>query len=187
MDNRSCIRSSPLPLAGLCLLAPAVSVQPGARFSYFHDDRDLAALGLPRIVQQHASRYDARHTVRGLHFQDLPHAQTKLVGVAAGRIHDVVVDIRRDSPTHGRHVALELAAGWSRLVVPPGFAHGFCTLEPDTEVVFSLSDYNEPALLRGLRWDDAALGIAWPCGNRPAKVFDVDRHWPGLADLQSPF
>lgn len=187
MDGRPRIRSTPLPLAGLCLLQPAESTQPGARFSYFHDERDFGALGLPRVVQQHASRYTARHTVRGLHFQDLPHAQTKLVGVASGRIHDVIVDIRRQSPTYGRHVAIELAAGWARLVVPPGFAHGFCTLEPDTEVVFSLSDYNEPSLLRGLRWDDPALGIAWPCDHETATVFDVDRGWPDLAGLRSPF
>lgn len=182
------IQSTPLAIEGLCLLRAAITEQPDARFSYFHDERDFAALGLPRIVQQHASRYALRHTVRGLHFQAPPHAQVKMVGVARGRIHDVVVDIRATSPTRGRHVALELAAGdWTQLVVPPGFAHGFCTLEPDTEVVFRLSDFNQPPLLRGLQWNDPALGIAWPCGATPARLFEIDQRWPRLAALASPF
>jgi dTDP-4-dehydrorhamnose 3,5-epimerase len=174
-------------LKGLMLLEPGVSKASGARFSYFHDARDHAALGLPSIVQQHASHYGPRHTVRGLHFQDHPHPQTKIVGVASGRIQDVVVDIRPGSPTFGRHTVVELQADWQRLVVPPGFAHGFCTLEPDTEVVFALSDFNEPALLRGLAWDDPALAIPWACGAEPALLFDVDRQWPCLANLHSPF
>lgn len=188
MTHRATLQAEPLALEGLCLLRAAVSTQPDARFSYFHDERDFAALGLPRVVQQHASRYAPRHTVRGLHFQLPPQAQTKIVSVAQGRIHDVVVDIRRASPTFGRHVAVQMTAGdWTQLVVPPGFAHGFCTLEPDTEVVFRLSDYNEPALLRGLHWNDPALGIGWPCGDAPARLFDVDRDWPRLGDLPSPF
>ena len=188
MNERIAIRATPLPLEGLCLLEPAVTdTPPQARFSYFYDERDFAALGVPRVVQQHASRYAPRHTVRGLHFQTVPHPQTKIVGVAQGRIHDVVVDVRRGSTTFGRHVALELAAGWRRLVVPPGFAHGFCTLEPDTEVVFALSDYNAPDLLRGLQWNDPALGIAWPCGDTPALLLDADRRWPALSGLDAPF
>jgi dTDP-4-dehydrorhamnose 3,5-epimerase len=187
VNDRVHIRATPLPLSGLMLLEPAVSTTADARFSYFHDDRDFSALGLPRIVQQHASRYGPRHTVRGLHFQDLPRPQTKIVGVVSGRIQDVVVDIRRGSPNFGRHAVVELEAGWQRLVVPPGFAHGFCTLEPDTEVVFALSDFNEPTLLRGLTWDDPAIGLSWACGAKPAMLFDVDRHWPTLAALNSPF
>jgi dTDP-4-dehydrorhamnose 3,5-epimerase len=85
-------------------------------------------------------------------------------------------------------VAVQLAAGdWTQLVVPPGFAHGFCTLDPDTEVVFRLSDFNEPTLLRGLRWNDPTLAIGWPCGNAPVRLFEIDREWPRLADLPSPF
>jgi dTDP-4-dehydrorhamnose 3,5-epimerase len=187
VNDRLRIRATPLPLPGLMLLEPAVSTAAGARFSYFHDERDYTPLGLPRVVQQHASRYGPKHTVRGLHFQDLPHPQTKIVGVASGRIQDVVVDIRLGSPTFGSHAMVELEAGWRRLAVPPGFAHGFCTLEPDTEVVFSLSDFNVPSLLRGLAWDDPALGLSWACGDKPGMVFDVDRQWPTLVDLNSPF
>jgi dTDP-4-dehydrorhamnose 3,5-epimerase len=188
VTNRQAIQAIPQSIKGLSLLRAAITAQPDARFSCFHDDRDFEALGLPRIVQQHASRYALRHTVRGLHFQAPPRAQVKIVGVARGRIHDVVVDIRAASPTRGQHLAIELAAGdWTQLVVPPGFAHGFCTLEPDTEVVFRLSDFNDPALLRGLHWNDPALGIAWPCCATPARLLEVDQRWPSLADLASPF
>src|SRR4051812_47806289 len=153
------LRLTPLALQGLALLHPAQTLEPDARFTTFYSERLYAELGLPkRFVHEHASRYAARHTVRGLHFQTEPRAQTKLVRVAQGRIHDVVVDIRRASPTFGHHLALELAAGdWTQLVVPPGFAHGFCTLEPETEVVFRLDDDNHPELLRGLLWNDPAL------------------------------
>jgi dTDP-4-dehydrorhamnose 3,5-epimerase len=177
-----------LGLGGALTLQPVRSEQANGRFSHYHSERELEALGVAwRFVQEHASRYALRHTVRGLHFQTVPHAQTKVVRVARGRIHDVVVDIRRGSPTYGRHAAVELTDDWTQLHVPPGFAHGFCTLEPDTEIVFRLSDYNDPALLRGLAWDDPALAIAWPCGDRPGFVFDVDRGWPTLARLDSPF
>jgi dTDP-4-dehydrorhamnose 3,5-epimerase len=174
---------------GLILLQADLKSEPRGRFSQSYSERDFASLGCAsHYVQEHASRYALRHTVRGLHFQTAPRPQTKVGRVAQGRIHDVVVDIRRGSPTFGRHVALELAAGdWTQLHVPPGFAHGFCTLEPDTEVVFRLSDCNEPTLLRGLRWDDPALAIDWPCGETPACLFEVDATWPLLADLHAPF
>lgn len=102
--NNSSVTS--LGLEGLFTLAPDVSESARGRFSYFYSERDFAALGIQTpLVQEHASRYPMRHTVRGLHFQNLPHAQTKIVRVAQGRIHDVVVDIRRSSPTFGQHAA----------------------------------------------------------------------------------
>ena len=183
------METSPLGLAGLFVLEPDVSSDAHGRYSYYHDARALAAAGAPpHFVQEHASRYPLRHTVRGLHFQKPPHAQTKVVRVARGRIWDVCVDIRRGSPTYGRHAAVELAAGdWRQLHVPPGFAHGFCTLEPDTEIAFRLTDYNNRDHAGGLLWDDPGLGIAWPCGDRPAWVFPLDRQWSALGALDSPF
>ncbi len=146
-------RTNGLGLDGVFTLQPIRSEQPNGRFSHYHSERELSALGIAsHFVQEHASRYALRHTVRGLHFQTTPHPQLKVVRVARGRILDVVVDIRHGSPTFGRHAAVELADDWTQLHVPPGFAHGFCTLEPDTEIVFRLSDYNDPALLRGLAW-----------------------------------
>lgn len=178
-----------LGLQGLFVIEPDLSGDANGRYSYYYDERGFAAAGAAsHYVQEHASFYPRRHTVRGLHFQRPPHAQHKVVRVARGRIRDICVDIRRGSPTYGRHRMVDLAAGdWRQLNVPPGFAHGFCTLEPDTEVAFRLSDYNDRALAGGLRWNDPALAIDWPCGDAPAFVFPVDCEWPLLEALHSPF
>lgn len=183
------MRIEPLALPGLVLLHPSRTVDGPAVFHYFHEASELQDAGVTvPAVQAHASRYAHPHTVRGLHFQRPPQAQTKVVRVARGRIFDVVVDIRKGSPTWGQSLTLTLdASDWQRLVIPPGFAHGFCTLAPDCEVEFTLSARNERSLLGGLRWNDPALGIAWPCGERPGFLMPVDRQWPTLAALESPF
>jgi dTDP-4-dehydrorhamnose 3,5-epimerase len=126
--------------------------------------------------------------IRGLHFQTTPFAQDKLVRVVRGRILDVAVDIRRSSPTFGRHVAVELSAqNWRQLLVPIGFAHGFCTLEPDTEVVYKVTNIYSAANDRGLAFDDPALGIAWPIAPDKVTTSDKDRKWPTLAELADAF
>lgn len=127
-------------------------------------------------------------TVRGLHFQAPPRAQAKLVRVARGRIFDVILDLRRDSATFGGHVALELDAHSMRQVyIPAGFAHGFCTLEPDTEVVYKMSDHYSPVHYRGVRWNDPALGIRWPVDADRALVSEKDARLPLLKDLGPVF
>ena len=178
-----------LELPGLKTVMPDVQGDENGEFSYFHDEREYARLGLPAaFVQAHGSFYPKRWTVRGLHCQRAPHAQHKLVRVVRGRIFDVVVDVRRGSPTYGRGESVELsAANRKMLLVPIGFAHGFCTLEPDTEVVFRLTAYNHPASQSGIVWNDPALGIDWPCGNAPAWVFPFDRDLPRLADYVTGF
>lgn len=183
------METSPLGLDGLFVIEPDQHSDENGRYSYHYSEQAFAQVGAAaRYVQEHASRYRLRHTVRGLHFQKPPHAQTKVVRVTHGRIWDVCVDVRVGSATYGRHAVVELAAGdWRQLHVPPGFAHGFCTLEPDTEITFRLTDYNNRDHAGGLLWSDAALGIAWPCGERPAYVFPADRQWPALAALDSPF
>lgn len=126
--------------------------------------------------------------IRGLHFQTAPFAQDKLVRVVRGRILDVAVDIRRSSPTFGRHVAVELSAqNWRQLLVPIGFAHAFCTLEPDTEVVYKVTNYYSAANDRGLAFDDPALDIEWPIALDKVTTSDKDRKWPKLADLADAF
>ncbi len=140
------------------------------------------------FIQDNHSLSGPRGTVRGLHFQSPPHAQAKLVRVVRGRILDVAVDLRRSSPSFGRHVAVELSAeNWRQLLVPVGFAHGFCTLEPDTEVLYKVTGSYAPSHDHGLAWDDPALGIAWPVAPEEALLSDKDRRQPRLADLPVVF
>jgi dTDP-4-dehydrorhamnose 3,5-epimerase len=129
-----------------------------------------------------------RNVVRALHWQSPPHAQDKLIRVARGRVLDVAVDVRRGSPTYGRHVAVELSAeNWRQLLVPVGFAHGYATLEPDCEVLYKVSARFAPECEGGLAWDDPELGIDWGVDPAHAILADKDRRWPRLRDLDSPF
>jgi dTDP-4-dehydrorhamnose 3,5-epimerase len=139
-------------------------------------------------VQENQSFSAAKGTVRGLHFQLAPFAQAKLVRVLQGSILDVVVDIRRSSPTFGRHVAVRLdAETGAQLFVPEGYAHGFCTLEPDTMLSYKVSAYYSAAHDRGLRWDDPALAIDWPVVAENAIVSDKDKSAPALSHLELAF
>jgi dTDP-4-dehydrorhamnose 3,5-epimerase len=158
-------------------------------FSEVYSRQAYAAVGIYLdFVQDNHSLSGPRGTVRGLHFQSPPHAQDKLIRVVRGRILDVAVDLRRSSPTYGRHVAVELSAeNWRQLLVPAGFAHGFCTLEADTEVLYKVTGYYAPAHDLGLAWDDPDLGIAWPVSREEALLSDKDRRQPRLADLPAVF
>ena len=140
------------------------------------------------LVQENHSLSVERGVVRGLHFQTPPMGQAKLVRVGAGAVLDVAVDIRAGSPTWGHHVAVVLsAAEGNQLFVPEGFAHGFCTLEPNTEVYYKVSSYYSREHDLGLAWDDPALGIAWPVSPAEAVLSDKDRRQPRLADLPPHF
>ena len=115
-------------------------------------------------------------------------AQAKLVRCPRGSIFDVVVDIRHGSPTFGRHTSIVLSAkNWKQLYVPEGFAHGYCTLEPDTEVMYKVTAYYDPASERGLAWDDPDIGIAWPVSADRAVLTERDRTFPRLAELPDFF
>ena len=140
------------------------------------------------LVQENHSLSRRAGTIRGLHFQAPDHPQGKLLRVARGRIWDVAVDIRLGSPTFGQHCAIELSAeNGMQLWIPVGFAHGFCTLEPDCEVVYKVSDYYSAANDRGLAFDDPALGIVWPCDLASATLSEKDRRHRGLAELPDYF
>lgn len=140
------------------------------------------------FVQENHSLSVDRGVIRGLHFQIPPMAQAKLVRAGAGAMLDVAVDIRVGSPSYGRHVAVVLsAAEGNQLFVPEGFAHGFCTLEPNTEVIYKVNRYYSPEHDRGLLWNDSALGIAWPLAEGEAVLSDKDRRHPVLADLPAFF
>ncbi len=145
-------------------------------------------LGDFEFVQDNQSLSAEVGTVRGLHFQLDPMAQGKLVRCIAGALLDIAVDIRTGSPTYGKHVAVELTAENGRqLWVPPGFAHGFCTLAPNTEISYKVTNYYSAEHDRGLLWNDPALGIKWPVEADKAALSDKDRKQPQLSDLGSVF
>ena len=126
--------------------------------------------------------------MRGLHFQPPPVAQSKLVRVVRGSVFDVAVDLRRSSATYGQHVSVVLSAeAWNQVLIPIGFAHGFMTLEPNTEVVYKVSNYYSPDHDMGLLWNDPALGIQWPLPAEEAVLSDKDWGHPRLAELETPF
>ena len=136
------------------------------------------------FVQDNHSLSASKGVVRGLHFQIPPFAQAKLLRVTAGSVFDVAVDIRWGCPTFGRHVAVVLsAAEWNQIFIPEGFAHGYCTLEPATEVVYKVNSYYSVEHDRGLLWNDPSLGIAWPVESGDAILSDKDRRHPVLANL----
>lgn len=177
-------------IADVVELVPARIADVRGFFSATYSPDALAAAGIATCnwVQDNHVLSAARGTVRGLHFQIPPAAQAKLVRVTRGAILDVCVDLRRASPTYGRHVAIEIsAAAWNQLFVPMGFAHGYCTLEPETEVLYKVSHAYAPEHERGLDWRDPALGIAWPLAPSDAVLSDRDRRWPRLADLPAWF
>jgi dTDP-4-dehydrorhamnose 3,5-epimerase len=176
-------------IAGVRILRPARHRDARGFFSEVYNEQALAAHGIAvRFVQDNHSLSLMRGTVRGLHFQIPPFAQAKLVRVTRGAILDVVVDLRRDSPSFGRHVAeLLSAAEWNQLFVPEGFAHGFCTLEPDTEVMYKVNRPYSAAHDRGLFWNDPALAIPWPIPAAEAPLSERDRHHPPLAELPEFF
>ena len=149
----------------------------------------LAEHGIdPHFVQENHSLSATPGVVRGLHFQLAPMAQAKLLRVVAGVILDVAVDIRRGSPNFGKHIAVVLsAAEGNQLYVPEGFAHGFCTIEPDSQLVYKVNRYYSPEHDRGLLWNDPALGIDWRLGGREPVLSDKDQHHPTLADLPAYF
>jgi dTDP-4-dehydrorhamnose 3,5-epimerase len=158
-------------------------------FSEVFSARSFAAVdAAAQFVQDNHSWSVKAGTIRGLHFQAPPFAQAKLVRVTRGRILDIAVDIRKSSPTFGRHVAVELSAdNRSQLWVPAGFAHGFSTLEDDCEVLYKVTAFFAKDCDFGLAFDDPVLGIDWKIAGRPPILSDRDRLHPRLADFKTPF
>ena len=179
------VEARSLGLEGPLLVSVRRFADARGSFVETYSRRDFAAIGIDEeFVQDNQSVSAAIGTVRGLHFQLAPAAQAKLVRVLRGRVLDVAVDLRTGSPTYGGHVATELSAeNGLILYVPVGFAHGFVTREPDTEVAYKVSAPYTPACDRGLAWDDPALGIDWGVAPVAAVLSDKDRGWPRLAAL----
>lgn len=171
------------------LLSPPKFSDHRGFFSETYNKRALADAGIRLdFVQDNHSLSRARGVVRGLHFQIPPFAQAKLIRVIRGAVFDVVVDVRRGSPTFGRHVAVVLDADSARqLLAPAGTAHGFATLAPNTEVVYKVTEYYAPKHERGILWNDPALNIAWPIDPGEAILSDKDRQLPSLAEATELF
>ncbi|MBW5438047.1 dTDP-4-dehydrorhamnose 3,5-epimerase [Bradyrhizobium canariense] len=149
----------------------------------------FAEKGIPHdFVQDNQSCSERVGTVRGLHFQHPPFAQAKLVRVLRGAILDVVVDLRRLSPTFGRHVSVKLdGESEEQLFVPKGFAHGFCTLQPQTAVFYKVDEIYSPAHDGGIYWADPELAIEWPVKAPEAQLSPKDRTLPAFRQLASMF
>lgn len=158
-------------------------------FSETYSTRVFAeALGDVTFVQDNQAFSAQKGTLRGLHFQRPPEAQSKLIRVLRGSIFDVAVDLRAGSPTYGRWVGETLTAGGGeQLFVPQGFAHGYCTLEPDTEVAYKVDRFYAPACDAGLAWNDPTLAIAWPISPDEAILSDKDKVLPAFTNFVSPF
>lgn len=178
-----------LKIADVMLLTPARHGDARGFFSETFRADTLAAYGVnPVFVQDNHVVSTKRGVLRGLHFQVPPRAQGKLVRCTRGAILDVAVDIRLGSPSYGRHVATELAANnWRQLWIPPGFAHGYVTLQDDCEVIYKVTDYYAPEYDRGIAWDDPALGIDWRFSAESVILSDKDKRHPRLADAAAAF
>jgi dTDP-4-dehydrorhamnose 3,5-epimerase len=165
-------------LQGAWLVDPVPARDERGSFSRLFCAREFADRGLEtQFVQHSVSRSHSRGTLRGLHFQQEPHAEIKLVCCQKGAICDVIVDLRPDSPTFRRWQAFELNAENRRLLyVPKGFAHGFQTLRDDVEVLYMISAFYTPEAASGIRYDDPAFAITWPLP--PAAMSERDRAWP---------
>ena len=183
---RPALQVSPLELEGVVEIVPPRFGDDRGIFSETYNAKRFAEAGIQlEFVQDNHSFSVARGVVRGLHYQLPPHPQAKLVRVTKGRIYDVAVDIRRSSPTFGKWVGLEISAEkWNQILVPVGFAHGFVTLETDTEVIYKVTDFYAPECECSIRFDDDGIGINWPVDLAAVQLSEKDRHAPSLGDAE---
>jgi dTDP-4-dehydrorhamnose 3,5-epimerase len=172
-----------LPLSGAFLIEPEPAEDHRGFFARTFCAREFAGRGLKAEVVQCSVSFTAKKgAVRGLHYQMPPAAETKLVRCLRGAIFDVIVDLRRDSPTFGRHASVMLSErSLHALYIPEMFAHGFQTLTKGVEVLYQMSEFYAPEHARGLRHDDPTLRIDWPLP--VADVSDRDASWPGFQTL----
>ena len=176
-------------ISDLFLITPVKNSDARGFFSEVYRHDLLATEGINfQFVQDNHVYSQKRGVLRGLHFQAPPHAQGKLVRCIRGSILDVAVDIRVGSPTFGQHVAAELSArNWNQLWVPPGFAHGYLTLEDDCEVIYKVTDYWNAPSERGVAWDDPSLAIDWGIARSELTIAEKDKKTPRLSELDPIF
>lgn len=178
---------TPLKLKGAYLIEPVVHGDHRGFFMESYNYSSLQEWGVKhQFLQDNQSLSCEPGVLRGLHYQLNPKSQTKLVRALTGAIYDVIVDIRRNSPTYGQWVGVILSEYNKRqLLVPKGFAHGFCTLVPNTQVLYKVDEYYSPEHDRGILWNDPALGIDWPV--KEPLLSDKDRLHPFFADAEVNF
>lgn len=179
----------PLAIPEILLVTPQRFTDPRGFFSETWSQPRYEALGIHGpFVQDNHSLSVQRGTVRGLHLQVAPSVQGKLVRCTRGAIWDVAVDVRHGSPTYGRHAASVLSAeNWAQLWIPGGFLHGFCTLEPDTEVIYKVTADYDRGSERGVIWNDPDLALPWPLDGNEALLSDKDAVLPRLRDCPAWF
>lgn len=167
---------------GLWVVRPERRSDERGHFARLFCDQEFATFGLATTLRQINAGFSPRRgTLRGLHFQQSPHAEVKIVRCTRGAVFDVAVDLRPQSPTYRRWYGIELRADeGTMLYAPAGTAHGYLTLEPDTELVYATSEPYAPTAARGIRYDDPAIGIVWPTA--PSVISEADRHWPFLSE-----
>lgn len=179
------MKIEPMAISEVLLITPARHGDERGWFSETYRQSALVEAGFTGVfVQDNHARSTRRGTLRGLHFQRAPHAQDKLVRCVRGTIFDVAVDIRPGSPTFGRWVGAELSADDGRqLLAPRGFAHGYCVLSDEAEVVYKVTDYYSPDHEGALLWRDPAVGVEWPLAPDEIRCNDRDAAAPVLAEL----
>jgi len=178
-----------LAIHGLLLVKPQRIEDSRGYFMETYRARTFEDFGMPAVfVQDNEAFSAAAGTIRGLHYQAPPYAQAKLVRAVRGSVFEVAVDLRRGSPTFGRWAGVTLSAdNGHQLFVPGGFAHGYCTLEPDTAIAYKCDRYHAAEADAGVLFSDPAIGIEWPVAPEDAIVSKKDRKLPLLEDVASPF
>lgn len=181
------MKLTPLKLEGALLLEPVVHGDHRGFFMESYNEAVMEQLGVSyKFIQDNQSLSAEPGVLRGLHYQLNPKAQTKLIRVLTGAIYDVILDIRRNSPTFGQWIGVILSEHNKRqLLVPKGFAHGFCTLVPNTQVLYKVDEYYSPEHDRGILWNDPALNIDWPISE--PLLSDKDRTHSTFADAEMNF
>ena len=184
------LKKIPTSLPDIFFIEPTVFSDSRGFFFESYSQRDMELIGISDGFVQDNQSCSAKGVIRGLHFQ-ARHPQGKLVRVLRGSIHDVVVDIRKRSPTFGRSFGSEISSKDFRMIwVPVGFAHGFLSLEEHTEVLYKTTDFYYPEYDAGIRWNDPNLGTCWPLaqyGIASALISEKDAKLPLLKEIESPF
>ena len=183
------IEAKPLALDGVYEITPRQLGDDRGFFSETYNCEALKEIGISvAFVQDNHSLSVEAGVLRGLHFQRPPAAQDKLVRVISGRVYDVIVDIRQGSKTFGQWIGIEISAKkWNQVFIPKGFAHGFLTLEPNTQFLYKVSDYYSRDCDRSIRFDDPDIGIEWPGDKSTFTLSEKDRMADRLRDIETGF